>query len=206
MGWLRRKFLTGLVILLPTVLTGWILYKAFISMDNILRPLVEKYPFLDIPGLGLIAVIILILVAGVFAGNFIGRKILRWTEGVVTRIPLVNRMYTAIKQTSQVFLRHERTVFKEAILIQYPRPGIFVVGFVTSTWVTRIGDGPEKKYINVFMPTTPVPTSGLFLMIPEEEAIPMNASVEDALKLVISGGAVIPPVNIDSDQMSSDIS
>jgi uncharacterized membrane protein len=206
MGWLRRKFLTGLVILLPTVLTGWILYKAFISMDNILRPLVEKYPFLDIPGLGLIAVIILILVAGVFAGNFIGRKILRWTEGVVTRIPLVNRMYTAIKQTSEVFLRHERTVFKEAILIQYPRPGIFVVGFVTSTWVTRIGDGPEKKYINVFMPTTPVPTSGLFLMIPEEEAIPMNASVEDALKLVISGGAVIPPVNIDSDQMSSDIS
>ncbi|MBU8922416.1 MAG: DUF502 domain-containing protein [Bacteroidales bacterium] len=203
MGWLRRKFLTGLVILLPTVLTGWILYKIFVSMDNILRPVVEKYSFLDIPGLGLIAVTILILVAGVFAGNFIGRKILRWTEGFVTRIPLVNRMYTAIKQTSEVFLRHERTVFKEAILIQYPRPGIFVVGFVTSTWVTRIGDGPEKKYINVFMPTTPIPTSGLFLMIPEEEAIPLNVSVEDALKMVISGGAVIPPVIIDRDRTSS---
>ncbi|MCK4537220.1 MAG: DUF502 domain-containing protein [Candidatus Krumholzibacteria bacterium] len=202
MVWLRRKFLTGLVILLPTVLTGWILYKIFVSMDNILKPLVEKYTFLDIPGLGLIAVILLILVAGVFAGNFIGRKILKWTEGVVTRIPLVNRMYTAIKQTSEVFLRHERTVFREAILIQYPRPGIYVVGFVTSTWVTRIGDGPEKKYINVFLPTTPIPTSGLFLMIPEEEAIPMNASVEDALKMVISGGAVIPPVKIGRDKVN----
>ncbi len=205
MGWLRRKFLTGLVILLPTVLTGWILYKIFVSMDNILRPLVEKYSFLDIPGLGLIAVTLLVLVAGVFAGNFIGRKILKWSEGVVTRIPLVNRMYTAIKQTSEVFVRHERTVFKEAIFIQYPRPGISVVGFVTSTWVTRIGDGPEKKYINVFMPTTPIPTSGLFLMIPEEEAIPMNVSVEDALKMVISGGAVIPPLNMDRVQASDEV-
>ena len=205
MGWLRRRFLTGLVILLPTVLTGWILYKIFVSMDNILRPLVEKYPFLDIPGLGLIAVILLILAAGVFAGNFIGRKILKWTEGVVSRIPLVNRMYTAIKQTSEVFLRHERTVFREAILIQYPRPGIYVVGFVTSTWVTRIADGPEKKYINVFLPTTPIPTSGLFLMIPEEEAIPMNASVEDALKMVISGGAVIPPAKSDRDKVNGKV-
>lgn len=195
MGWFRRKFLTGLVILLPTVLTGWILYNVFVSMDHMLRPIVEKYPVMNIPGLGFMAVVLLILAAGVFAGNFIGRRIISWAEVVVTRIPLISRMYTAIKQISEVFLRHERTVFREAILIEYPRPGIFVVGFVTSSWETSIGDGPKRNYINVFLPTTPNPTSGLFLMIPAEDAIPMDCSVEEALKMVISGGAVIPPVD-----------
>ncbi len=196
MGWFRRRFFTGLVILLPTVLTGWLLYNVLVSMDRLLQPVVDRYPILDIPGLGMIAVVILILLAGVFAGNFIGRKIKRSAVNIVTRIPMISRMYTAIKQISEVFLRHERTVFREAILIQYPRPGIYVVGFVTSSWNTRVGGGPAKDFVNVFLPTTPNPTSGLFLMIPESEVIHMDCSVEDALKMVISGGAVIPPAGI----------
>ncbi|HSG28590.1 MAG TPA: DUF502 domain-containing protein, partial [Candidatus Krumholzibacterium sp.] len=193
MGWFRRRFFTGLVILLPTVLTGWLLYKVLVSMDRLLRPVLDRYPFLDIPGLGIIAVVALILLAGIFAGNFIGRNIIRSAENVVTRIPMISRMYTAIKQISEVFLRHERTVFREAILIQYPRPGIYVVGFVTSSWKTTVGGGPARDFVNVFLPTTPNPTSGLFLMIPSNEVIHMDCSVEDALKMVISGGAVIPP-------------
>lgn len=161
-------------------------------MDNILRPVVEKYPILDIPGLGFMTVILLILFAGVFAGNFIGRRIIGWAESIVTRIPLISRMYTAIKQISEVFLRHERSAFREAILLQYPRPGIYVIGFVTSSWETAIGDEEKKTYVNIFLPTTPNPTSGLFLMIPKEEAIPMDCTVEEALKMVISGGAVLP--------------
>ncbi|MBN1164552.1 MAG: DUF502 domain-containing protein [Candidatus Krumholzibacteriota bacterium] len=192
MSWFRRKFLTGLVILLPTVLTGWILYNVFVSVDNILKPLVARYPFLDIPGLGFIAIILLILAAGVFAGNLIGRKIISWLEQIVTRIPLISRMYTAIKQISEVFLRHERTVFRKAIMIEYPRVGIYAIGFVTSTWEMADMNGNKRMFVNVFLPTTPNPTSGMFLMVPEAETIPLPCQVEDALKMVISGGAVLP--------------
>ncbi len=181
-----------MIILLPTVLTGWILYRIFVFVDNILGPIVERYPFLDIPGLGFIAVILLILAAGVFAGNFIGRSIIEMAEGVLTRIPLVSRMYTALKQISEVFLRHERTVFSKAVLIEYPRRGIFAVGFVTSDCVVAGQDGVKTKYLNIFMPTTPNPTSGLFLMVRSDEVLSMDCSVEEALKMVISGGAVLP--------------
>lgn len=192
MGWFRRKMLTGLVIILPTVVTGYIFYWLFISIDSILGPLVARFPFLDFPGFGFISVIVVILLVGVFAGNIIGRQIIEGLEALVRRIPLINRMYIGIKQISEVFLRHERTVFRKAILIQYPRPGIYVVGFVTSSWKFRGSDGAEHSFVNVFLPTTPNPTSGLFLMIPEEEAIPLDCSPDDALKMVISGGAFIP--------------
>lgn len=192
MTWLRRKFLTGLVILLPTVLTGWVLYRTFIFVDNILEPVVKRYPFLDIPGLGFFTVLFLIIVAGVFAGNFLGRRIIRVTENIVIRIPLISRMYTAFKQMSEVFLQHEKTVFNKAVMIQYPRHGIYVIGFVTSNWKFRGQDGIEKTYLNIFLPTTPNPTSGLFLMVPEDDTAPMNCSIEEALKMVISGGAVLP--------------
>lgn len=198
MGWFRRKFLTGLVILLPTVITAYVLYWLFVSIDSILKPLFAKYPFLDFPGFGFIGLILVILLVGVFAGNLIGKKIIGWMEGVVARIPLIRRMYMAVKQISEVFLRQERTVFRKAILIQYPRPGIFAIGFVTSNWRVSVLDGKERTFINVFLPTTPNPTSGLFLMIPEEEAIPLDCSVDDALKMVISGGAFIPFIkNLD---------
>jgi len=192
MGWFRRKFLTGLIILLPTVVTIYIFYRVFVSFDNILEPLVLKYPFLDIPGLGVLSVVLIVLLTGIFAGNFFGRTIISWLETVVFRIPLFSRMYIAIKQLSEVFLKQERTVFKRAILVQYPRPGIYVVAFVTSTWRFKDETGEERSFVNVFLPTTPNPTSGLFLMIPEEEAIPFDYTIEDALKLVISGGAVLP--------------
>ena len=192
MGWFRRKFLTGLIILLPTVVTIYIFYRIFVSVDNVLKPLVLRYPFLDIPGLGVVSVVLIVLLTGIFAGNFFGRTIISWLESVVFRIPLFSRMYIAIKQLSEVFLKQQRTVFKRTILVQYPRPGIYFVAFVTSTWRFEDEKGEERSFVNVFLPTTPNPTSGLFLMIPEEEAIPFDYTIEEALKLVISGGAVLP--------------
>ena len=192
--WFRRKFLTGLVILLPTVLTGWILFRLFRSVDSILRPIVARYPFLDIPGLGFFAVMVILLFTGIVAGNFIGRRIIHWLEKGIGQIPLVSKLYTAFKQMSEVFLQEKRTAFRRAIILEYPRRGVYVVGFVTSTWSYRDSAGTEKVFINVFLPTTPIPTSGLFLMIPEEDATPMNCSVEEALKMVISGGAIISSI------------
>ena len=186
MDWFKRKFFTGLVILLPTVITVYVLYRFFVSVDNLLKPLAVKYPILDFPGLGFIGVILIILITGILAGNLIGRRIIGWFESLIENI--------AIKQISEVFFKPERTVFKEAILVEYPRPGIYVIGFVTSYYSFRADDGSEKRFVNVFLPTTPNPTSGLFLMVPEEEVTPMNCSMEDALKMVISGGAVLPKV------------
>jgi uncharacterized membrane protein len=189
-NWIRNKFFTGLIILLPTLLTGWILYRLFKSVDSILMPIVERYPFLDIPGLGFFTVVIILLLTGIFAGNFIGRRIIHWLEKGIGQIPLVSRLYIAFKQMSEVFLQEKRTAFRTAIIIEYPRRGVYSVGFVTSTWSYRDPEGTDRVFYNVFLPTTPIPTSGLFLMIPEEDTIPMNCSVEEALKMVISGGAI----------------
>lgn len=190
--WFRRRFITGLIVLLPTVLTGWILYQVFRSVDSILRPLVARYPFLDVPGLGLLAVLILVLAVGIFSANLIGRRIIRLLERALSRIPLVNRMYLTLKQMSEVFLREQRTAFRKAVMIEYPRRGVYSIGFVTSTWTYRDETGRERAMVNLFLPTTPNPTSGLFLMIPEEDTEPMGCSIEEAVKMVISGGAVIP--------------
>ena len=196
MGWLRRRFFTGLLLLLPTVVTGYVLYRFFISVDSILlNPLVQRYPFLDIPGLGFLGVFLIILLTGVFASNFFGSTIISWAESLVFKIPLIGRVYIAIKQMSEVFFKHERTVFKRAVLIQYPRPGIYAVAFMTSTWKQKDIDGCERTFVNIFLPTTPNPTSGFFLMVPEDETIPFDYTIEEAMKLIISAGAVLPGMN-----------
>jgi len=199
MNWLKKKFLTGLVILLPTVITVYVFYRLFRSVDSLLKPLADKYPVLDIPGLGFVGVVLIILITGVLAGNLIGRTVIGWFERLIEKIPMISRIYIAIKQISEVFFKPERTVFKEAILIEYPRPGIFVIGFVTSYYNFKDSRGNERRFVNVFLPTTPNPTSGLFLMVPEEEVTPMNCTMEDALKMVISGGAVLPMVKSIGD-------
>ncbi len=193
MWWFKRRFLMGLLVLMPTVLTVYVLYRIFVWIDGILAPVIERYPFLDIPGLGFLGVIVIILLAGVVGGGFFGRTLLRWLEGGLEKIPMVRSIYVAIKQVSEVFLKQERTVFKKVVIVQYPRPGIYVIGFVTATWRFAGADGQERDHMTIFLPTTPNPTSGLLIMIPPEEAIPSDLSIEDAMKMVISGGAVVPP-------------
>ncbi|MFA4947345.1 MAG: DUF502 domain-containing protein [Candidatus Krumholzibacteriia bacterium] len=191
--WFKRRFLTGLLVLMPTVLTAYVLYRVFMWVDGILGPITERYPFLDIPGLGFLGVIVIILLAGVIGGGFFGRTLFRWFEGGLEKIPMVRSIYVAIKQVSEVFLKQERSVFKEVVLVQYPRPGVYVIGFVTATWRFKGADGREDDFVAIFLPTTPNPTSGILLMVRREEAIPADLSLEDAMKMVISGGAVVPP-------------
>lgn len=194
MGWLRRNFLTGLIILLPTVITILVFYRIFVGIDSILKPIVAKYPFLDIPGLGFIGVVLIILFTGIFGRNLIGKRIIAGFDNIGTKIPLFSRIYIAIKQISEVFLQQERTVFREAILVQYPRPGIYSIAFVTARCRMPTIEGKKRTFISIFLPTTPIPTSGFFLMIPEHEAIPLECTIEEALKMVISAGAVMSPM------------
>ena len=194
--WFKSTFLTGLLVLLPVALTGYVLFRVFRWVDSILKPVTARYHFLDIPGLGFAAVIVIVLLAGILGGGFLGRTLFRWFEGRLEKIPMVRSIYVAIKQVSEVFLKQERTVFKEVVLVQYPRPGIYVIGLVTSSWRFRGAGGVEQDFVTIFLPTTPNPTSGLFLMVPRHEVIPSDLSIEDAMKMVISGGAVVPPGHV----------
>ncbi|MDD4857552.1 MAG: DUF502 domain-containing protein, partial [Candidatus Krumholzibacteria bacterium] len=155
--WIKRKFLTGLLVLLPTVVTAYVLYRIFIWIDGFLKPITVRYPFLNIPGLGFIGVVVIILLAGVLGGGFFGRTLLKWLEGGFEKIPMVRSIYVAIKQVSEVFLKQERTVFKEVVLIEYPRHGVYVIGLVTSSWRFKGSDGVERDFVTVFLPTTPNP-------------------------------------------------
>jgi uncharacterized membrane protein len=192
MRWLRRTFLTGLLVLLPTVITAYVLYRIFVWVDGFLKPIITRYPFLDIPGLGFLAVVVIVLLAGIFGANLFGRTLYKWFEGGFEKIPLVRSIYVAIKQISEVFLKQERTVFKKVVLVEYPRPGVYMIGFVTSSWRFRDPSGAEHEFITVFLPTSPNPTTGFLVIIAPHEAIPSDLSVEDAFKVVISGGAVVP--------------
>jgi len=187
--YLRRRFLAGVLILTPLVVTGWIFWKIFSSVDNILAPLQERYPIIDWPGVGFVVVLVIVLLIGIFAGNFIGRRIISQGERLVYNLPLIRRVYTAVKELSEVFFSDRTTVFREVVLIRYPHKDSFAMAFVTREGTSFFNNLTGKKLLNVFVPTTPNPTSGFLLLVPEEEVIRVPVEVEEGLKMVISGGA-----------------
>jgi uncharacterized membrane protein len=136
--------------------------------------------------------IALTVLIGILARNFLGRRVLRIGETFLTKIPIVSRVYIALKQISQAFWGQNKTVFTGVVLLEYPRKGLFTIGFVTSPGRGEVKAKSDEKLLNVFLPTTPNPTSGWFVMVPEKHAVPLDMKVEDALKMVISGGAVVP--------------
>jgi len=191
--YLRNRFIAGLLILLPSVVTGWVLWKIFNSVDNILKPIQQRYPVVDFPGVGFVVVVLLILLTGVFAGNFIGRRVIGAGEQVLARVPVVRRIYTAVKEISEVFLSERKLVFREVVMVRYPHRDSWVLGFVTQPAAPRLSELVGRNLLNVFIPTTPNPTSGFLLFVPADDVIRVPISIEEALKAVVSGGAYTPP-------------
>lgn len=195
----RKTFLAGLLVLTPISLTIFILTWLFRLIDVnlrqwISRSIIEPIHYGDwivrIPGLGLLVLIALIILAGAIARNLFGRKLLDIGDYIVTRIPLVNRIYIAIREISEAILSEKREVFKKAVLIEYPRKGAYSIAFYTQDTRGPVQDQLNKDVVSLFVPTTPNPTSGYLLFIPKEDIKDLDMSVEDALKLVISGGSV----------------
>jgi len=194
---LRIWFFSGLIVLIPIATTIYILWFLFSKVDGLLKGVFYKFssslglkPF---PGLGFLTVMLIILLVGIFASNYIGRKILQIGDRMLTRVPLVSSIYSTIQKISQAFLSGEKAVLRQAVLFEYPRKGIYSIGFVTSESWSEAKRKTGKQTISVFLPTTPNPTSGYLLLIPKEDIIPLQISVEDALKLIVSGGSVVPP-------------
>jgi uncharacterized membrane protein len=190
--WLRRYLLTGVAVIAPTLITVWVFYKFFVAVDGVLGKYITLFGR-PIPGLGFIAVIMITILVGAFARNILGRTLLGFWEAVLSRIPLVNKVYTAVKQIGEGVITDKSAVFKRAVLVQWPRKGLYALAFVTHSpggeLQDKIGD---KNVYTIFLPTTPNPTSGFFLIVPEKEIIDLSISVEDAIKLVISSGIVGP--------------
>ena len=195
---LKNCFLTGLLVILPISITVYVIWILIRGMDAILKYipakyLPETYLQIHIPGLGLILVVILVFVVGLLTRNIIGRKIVHLGENIVDRIPLVRVLYTGVKQLLEPLFLQKTNGFKRVALIEYPRRGVHVIGFITGESKGEVQNKTSKDMMNVFVPTTPNPTSGFYILIPEDEVVYLNMSVEDAFKLIISGGIVSPP-------------
>ena len=186
----RSKLFAGIATLLPLYLTFIVIKFLFVTLEEISDPLLKRFD-IDIPGLGIILTVSLIYLLGLVVTNFLGRKIFNIGENFVKRVPIVNMIYTTLKQITETFSSAD-TAYQKVVLIEYPRKGIYAIGFMTGETKGELKDR-KGEMVNVFVPTTPNPTSGFLLFFEKEDIIELDMSVEDAIKLVVSAGMVVPP-------------
>ena len=190
---LKRYFLTGLLVIVPIWGTVLILKTLFISLDGILGDVAARFITHGryVPGLGIVALILLMFFTGLFTANVIGHHIVRYWEGLLNRVPVVRGIYSTLKSMMDILSFAERDSYRRVVLIQFPKNGHYCFAFVTG--VTKGGmhdlSGP---LVHVYVPTSPNPTSGYFLLVPEGDVIAVNISVEEAMKLIVSGGLYTP--------------
>ena len=187
---LRSKLLTGIITLLPLYLTYIVLKFFFKTLNDISEPILNRLN-IEIPFLGIFLTLLLVLSIGIAVTNFLGKKFFEIGEKIVKKVPLVSSIYLSIKQILDTITNSSTDEFKGTVYIQYPRKGLWTMAFISGESISESGEA----FFHLFVPTTPNPTSGFFLMIPKEDAIKSNMSVEDGLKTIISGGLLAPKLN-----------
>ena len=195
-GRIRSWFFTGILVTAPVLLTVYITWAAIQLIDGqvvSLLPVLKDWNTLQIPGVGLVIGVILITLIGALAAGFLGRWIIRLGESLLNRMPVVRTIYGASKQILETIISSQSDAFREVVLVEYPRKELWVIGFVTGGTKGEVRRLVDSDMVNVFVPTTPNPTSGFLLFCPRSEVIFMQMSVEEAVKLVVSGGIVTPP-------------
>ena len=184
----KRITFAGLFAIVPLALTFYIIKIIIVFLDQLTAPIMARINF-EIPGFGLILTLLIIFALGIFVTNVLGRRLFSWGERLISSIPLVKNIYNTLKQITNAFSGATQTEnYQRVIYIQYPRKELWTISFVTSESV----DGSGEEYYHVFVPTTPNPTSGVFIIIPKKDAIEADLSVEEGLKAVISGGLLAP--------------
>lgn len=197
---LRARFLTGLVVIAPVALTVWLIWSLIGWVDALVLPLIPydltpaHYIGIHLRGAGVIVFLVFTILVGSVAKGLIGRTLIRFGESLVDRMPVVRTIYSGVKQIAETIFAQSERSFETACLIQYPRKGIWAIGFISTIAKGEVAARAETggALISVFLPTTPNPTSGFLLFLPEEDVIELDMSVEDAAKLVISAGLVYP--------------
>lgn len=214
---LRASFLTGLVVIAPIGLTGWLIWTVVGWVDSFVWPFVpDAYQptellnrwlgregpdriEVNVRGIGVIVFLIFTVLVGWVAKGLIGRSFLRWAEGLVDRMPVVRSIYNGAKQLAETVFSQSDNSFEKACLVQYPRKGIWAIAFISTSARGEIRSNipVDEEKVAVFLPTTPNPTSGFLLFLPKSEVIPLEMKVEDAAKLIISAGLVYPAGTTD---------
>ncbi len=194
---IRNQLFTGIIIALPIILTTGMIMWVIDGVDRGIKPLIpaelnpESYLNIPLPGLGLVIVIIGLWILGVVATNFLGNRIIKIGENLLARVPLVRNVYGALKQIVETIAQQKNSAFREVCMIEYPRKGVYAIGFVTATLTGAPRDKLPKEYDTcVFVPTTPNPTSGVLLIVKREELIILDMTPEEGAKLIISAGMV----------------
>jgi uncharacterized membrane protein len=189
---LRRYFVTGLATLFPVAVTIWLLVQIFKFADGLLG----KALGFQIPGLGLLVTILVILAVGVLSIHFFGRLLFRTLELLLMRLPIVRKVFPAVKQLAQFIFSEEarQTAFRRVVLVQYPRAGAYSLAFVTNESKTSATGSPQTL-LTLLIPNPPSPFTGPIIFVPQQDVIPLDLSVEDAVKLIVSGGVVTSPLN-----------
>lgn len=194
---LRKWFFAGLLVVLPVAITVWVLQWIVGTLDQTLLILpVAWHPDrvfgVHIPGLGVVLAMGILLLVGAVTSNFVGRHLLQWSDRIFNRIPVVRSIYSGVKQVSDTLFSETGNAFRTAVLVQWPRPGVWTIGFVTGTPGGDVANHLAGEYLSVYVPTTPNPTGGYFVMLPKNDCIELRMSVDEALRYVISMGVVAP--------------
>jgi len=195
---IRRYLLTGIVVTAPISITIYLTYVFLNLVDTHVVGLIPENAYTQyygdtaIPGLGLLIVLAFFIAIGWFATNFLGQFIIRIYEYILDRMPIINNLYGAIKQIFETIMASQSSAFRETVMLEYPRKGVYAIGFVTGSSKGEVQESTKNETINVFVPTTPNPTSGFLLFVPKKELIYLDMSVEEAIKLVVSAGIITP--------------
>ncbi|KAF0843048.1 putative membrane protein [Methylovorus glucosotrophus] len=194
---MKRYFITGLLVLVPLFITAWVLATLIGLMDQslLLLPLAwrpEAQFGRSVPGIGAILTLLIIFVTGLVATNFFGKQLIALWENLLGRVPVVKSIYNSVKQVSDTLFSDSGNAFRKALLVQYPREGSWTVAFLTGQPGGDVSNHLKGDYVSVYVPTTPNPTSGFFLMMPREDVVELDMSVDEALKYIISMGVVAP--------------
>ncbi len=197
-GALRRYFITGLLIWIPIVITLWVLKVIFDTLDASLLLLpdsfrTEHWLGVHIPGLGAVLTVVIVFLTGIFATNFFGARLVQLWHGVLNRIPVVNSIYSSVKQISDTLFSSSSQAFRKALLVQWPHQGMWTIAFLTGTPGGDVVHHVPPDCLSVYVPTTPNPTGGYFVVVRRDQVIELDMSVDQALKYIISMG-VVPPL------------
>jgi uncharacterized membrane protein len=196
-AWFKTYLLTGLVVLVPITITIYIIKALVGVMDDFLNFIPRGYQpdtllGFHLPGLGLVLVSMLVFLVGLLTHSYVGKKAVQLWDQMVGRIPLVRNLYQALKQLTEALFSESGSHFKQVVMLEFPRPGLFSVGFVAGPASGELQTKAGQEVMNIFIPCTPNPTTGYYVLVPPKDLIPLNMSVEQAFKLIISGGLVSP--------------
>ncbi len=196
---IRRHFLAGVLVTAPVAITTYIVWVIVTWVDGRITPLIppqynpgNHLPF-PVPGLGLLIVFVVLTLIGALTTGLVGRFVLHLGERLVGRMPFVRSLYGATKQIFETVLAQQSKAFREVVLVEYPRRGIWAIGFITGVTEGQVQEDTVEDVLNVFLPTTPNPTSGFLLFVPRKDLVVLSMSVEEGIKMVVSGGIVTPP-------------